>query len=127
VARFLCVGHHVGDALVQERLAVLVHAQHFDRLLEFAEVVNDLLEDLELHDALEAAGLGDHVAVSGRAERAFEIAGARRVHEDDERCRQRDDCFEWRASDEIDSRFEPGLHGMSCDRERATAFLQDNS
>src|SRR5581483_6734929 len=102
------IGNHIGHALVEERLAVLVHAQHLDRLFEVAEVVDDLLEELELHDALEAAGLGDHVAMPGRAERAFEIAGARRIHEDDERGCQRNDGFERRAPDEIYARFEAG-------------------
>ena len=126
VAGFLGVGDHVGQPLVEERLAVLVHAQHLERLVESAEVVDDLLEDVEFHHALEAAGLGDHVAVAGRAECAFEIARARRIDEDDERRRQRDDRFQRRASDEIDSRFEPSFHGMSCDRWRQASVLQDN-
>ncbi len=46
--------------------------------------------------------------------RAFEIAGAGRVGEDDERRRQRNDGFQRRAADEIDAGFEPGFHGVSC-------------
>ena len=47
--RLLGVGDHVGKALVQQRLAVLVHAQHFDRLVELGKVVDDLLEHVEFH------------------------------------------------------------------------------
>ena len=125
VSRFLGVGDHVGETLVQERLAVLVHAQHLDRLFELAEVVDDLLKDVELHDALESAGLRDHVAMTGRAECAFEIAGAGRINEHDERRCQRNDCLQWRASDEIDSGFEPGFHGVSCDSRDIPHVVQD--
>ena len=103
--RPLRIGDHLGQPLVEERLAVLVHAQHFDGLVEFAEVIDDLLEHVELHHALKAPGLGDHVAMAGRTERALEIAGARRIDEDDEGRGKRDDRFQRRASFEIDSRF----------------------
>ena len=115
MSRFLGVGDHFGQTLVQERLPVLVHAEYLDRLFELAKVVDDFLKDVEFHDALKSAGFRDHVAMTGRAECAFEIAGAGRINEHDERRCQRNDRLQWRASDEIDSRFEPGFHGVSCD------------
>ena len=111
--RALRVGDHVGKPLVQQRLAVLVHAQHLERLVELGKVIDDLPEHIELHHALEAPGLGDHVAMAGGAERALEIAGARGVGEDDERRRQRDDRLQRRAPLQIDSRFETSFHAGS--------------
>ena len=75
-----------------------------------------------LHHALEAPGLRDHVAVAGRAERAFEIARARRIGEDDERRRQRDDRFQRRASFQIDSRLQTGFHARSPATETTANF-----
>ena len=111
--RFPGVGDHLGQPLVEERLAVLVHAQDLDGLVEFAEVVDDFLEHFEFHHALEAPGLCDHVAMAGRAEGAFEVAGTGRIGEHHERRRQRDDRFQCRAPCEIDSRLQPSFHGVS--------------
>ena len=36
-----------------------VYAQHLDRFFEFAKVVDDFLKDVEPHDTLKSAGLGD--------------------------------------------------------------------
>ena len=121
-AGFFGVSDHVGKSLVQERLAILVHAKHLDRLFKRGEIVDDLLEQVELHHALKAAGLGDHVAMASRAKRAFEIAGACRIDEHDEWRRQRDDRLERRASDEVDAGFEPGFHGVSCKAELAPSY-----
>src|SRR5579885_435512 len=118
VTRALGVSDHVGKALVEQRLAVFVHAQDLDRLVERAEVVDDLLKHLELHHALEAAGLRDKVAVAGGTKRAFEVAGARRIDEDDERRGERDDRFEGGAPLDIDARLEAGFHASRPTRQR---------
>ena len=82
------------------------------RLVELGEVVDDFLEHVELHHALKAPGVGDHVAMPGRAERAFEIAGAGRIDKHHKGRGQRNDRFQRRAPFEIDPRLELRFHNI---------------
>ncbi len=123
ITTLLGIGDHIGKPPVQEGLTVLVHAQNLDRLIETSQIVDRLGEDVILHRALETAGLGDQLPMTGRAESAFEIAGTGRIDEDNEGRFDRYHRLERGAPFEVDARLQLGFHiFLQTADERVKAF-----
>ena len=118
----LGVAHHVGKAGVEQRFALLIQAQHLERLVEFIQVVDDLLIDLEIETSLPASGGFDQFAVAGRTEGALEIAGVDRIDEKDKGSGERDDRLQRGAVLEIDAGLDLGGHEAESDTEHISIF-----